>query len=146
MGLARDQGPVGLWHLVDLVKARARGSTQPFFGAHFYWRVGCLGADIALPSNLWGHQFIKFISAAIVGTEQKARIPWFLCMRALSVGLKIGPCFRCVCVSDQIFSQPKKFPFPPEMTLWPRVARFFLAQYTKTKKNVPHFHNITKWP
>jgi hypothetical protein len=28
-----------------------------------------------------------------------------------------------------------------------RVARFFsLAQYTKTRENIPNYHNITKWP
>jgi hypothetical protein len=27
-----------------------------------------------------------------------------------------------------------------------RVARFFLTQYTKTGKNIPKYHNITKWP
>jgi hypothetical protein len=25
-----------------------------------------------------------------------------------------------------------------------RVARFFLTQYTKTKENIPNYHNITK--
>jgi hypothetical protein len=27
-----------------------------------------------------------------------------------------------------------------------RVARFFLTQYTKTRENIPNYHNITKWP
>jgi hypothetical protein len=26
-----------------------------------------------------------------------------------------------------------------------RVARFFLTPYTKTGKNIPNYHNITKW-
>jgi hypothetical protein len=26
------------------------------------------------------------------------------------------------------------------------VARFFLAQYTKTGENIPNDHNIAKWP
>jgi hypothetical protein len=27
-----------------------------------------------------------------------------------------------------------------------RVARFFLAQYTKTRENIPNYHNVTKLP
>jgi hypothetical protein len=27
-----------------------------------------------------------------------------------------------------------------------RVARFFLAQYTKARENIPNKHNVTKWP
>jgi hypothetical protein len=37
--------------------------------------------------------------------------------------------------------------FPPEdLECLSRVARFILTQYTKTRENIPNYHNITKWP
>jgi hypothetical protein len=33
---------------------------------------------------------------------------------------------------------------PPKVIDQHRVARFFLAQYTKTRENILNYHNITK--
>jgi hypothetical protein len=35
---------------------------------------------------------------------------------------------------------------PIQQSLQTKVARFFSTQYTKTRENIPNYHNITKWP
>jgi hypothetical protein len=43
-------------------------------------------------------------------------------------------------------SDEKQGLFRGERDLQPRVARFFLTQFTETRENIPNYHNITKCP
>jgi hypothetical protein len=58
--------------------------------------------------------------------------------------------FLCVAFFES-FTTVRKMSRTSWTLVWPilpqskRVARFFLTQYTKTRENIPNYHNITKW-